>query len=242
MRQSEFLREKREREFYARVLGALEKPNSNRLLAIVNSAAFLWLLSALLITSGGSYFTKYQECARQADEIIDKFQRLNEELYIRRKAIFQAISDSGSIDAIRSSIKELPSIYVDLKPRTIRDLDAEFRKLNARIDHSQLDGLFTRLHVNDPTVTAQQMNMYGSIALGIVEKSWPDSGLDNLKYFASRYRVAFERGYLAVRYTEFFPSCEPSTVSKLMFSTSKPDVVQGIPNPLYVSAPVPMPE
>lgn len=241
MHESELLRAKREREFYTRVLGALEKPKRNRVLAIINSAAFLWLLSALLITAGSSYFTKYQECARQADEIIEKFQRLNEELYVRRQTIFQVISDSDSIDAIRSGITELPSIYVDLKPRTIPDLEAEFRKLNGRIDHSLLGELVARFRVEEPTVTARQMNIYGSIALGIVQKSWPNSGLDNLKYFAHRYRISFDRGYSAVRHTEFFPKCYPSTVAKLMLSTSKPDVVLGIPTPLYVNAFVPMP-
>ena len=112
MREGEFLRERREREFQAKVLDALDKQKNNRFLSIINSAAFLWFLSALFVTAGGSYYTKYQECARQADETIDKFQHLNEELYIRRKAIFQAISDGANMDAIRTSIKDLPSIYV----------------------------------------------------------------------------------------------------------------------------------
>ncbi len=241
MREGEFLRERREREFQAKVLDALDKQKNNRFLSIINSAAFLWFLSALFVTAGGSYYTKYQECARQADETIDKFQHLNEELYIRRKAIFQAISDGASMDAIRSSIKDLPSIYVELKPRTIPDLDAEFRKLNARIDHSRLDELIARFQVSDPTVTPFQMKTFGSIALGIVAKSWPETALDNLKYFAHRYQVSFERGYLAVRYTEFFPNCSFSTVSHLMLSTSKPDLVQAIPHPLYVNTSVPMP-
>jgi hypothetical protein len=241
MHEGEFLRERRERDFQAKVLGALDKPESNRFVTIINSAAFLWFLSALFITAGGSYLTKYQECARQADEIAGKFQRINEELYIRRKAIFQVISDSSSMDAIRSGIKDLPSIYVELKPRTIADLDEEFRKLNARIDHSPLGELFARFRVSDTTVTPIQMKTFGAIALGIVAKSWPETSLDNLKYFAHHYQVSFERGYLAVRYTEFFPSCSFGTVTKLMLSTSKPDVVQGVPNPLYVNASIPMP-
>ena len=231
----------REREFYAKVIGALEKPKGSRFLAIINSAALLWFLSALFITVGGSYLTKYQECARQADDVIEKFQRINEELYVRRRAISQVISDSSGMDTIRSGIKDLPSIYVELKPRTLPDLDADFRKLNGRIDHSRLDDLFARLRVNDPTVTPVQMNTFGSIAVGFIAKAWPDSALENLKYFAHRYQVSFDRGYLAVRNTEFFPNCSFSTVSKLMLSTTKPDVVQGVPNPLYVNAEVPMP-
>lgn len=241
MRQNRFHSNIREREFYAKVLGALEKPKGNRLLAIINSAAFLWFLSVLFITVGGSYLTKYQECARQADDVIEKFQHINEELHVRRKAISQVISDSSSMDAIRSGIKDLPSFYVELKPRTLPDLAVEFEKLNARIDHSRLGDLNARLRVNETTVTPVQMNIFGSIAVGVVAKSWPESALENLKYFAHQYQVSFDRGYLAVRNTEYFPSCSFSTVSKLMLSTSKPDLVQGIPNPLYVNAQVPMP-
>ena len=52
MPENEFLRHKRDREFQAHVLAALEKPN--RFLAVVNSGAFLWLMSAAFLTIGGA--------------------------------------------------------------------------------------------------------------------------------------------------------------------------------------------
>jgi hypothetical protein len=189
--------------------------------------------------AGGTYFAKYQECARDADQISDKFQRLNEELYLRRRATFQAISDATSMDSVRSSVKDLPSLYFDLKPRSIPDLNDEFRKLRARIDQSGLEPLTARFRVKEQTVPPRQMMIFGSIALGIVEKTWPDSALDNLKYFAGRYHVAFLRDYVGVRNTEFAPNCGPGTIVSLLTSTSKPDIVRGTPHPLYANVPVP---
>ena len=97
-------------EFQTRLLAALEAPKQNRFLAVINSSCFLWLLTALFITAGGTYFAKYQECAREADQISDKFQRLNEELYLRRSAVFQAISEGTYMDSIRTGVKDLPSL------------------------------------------------------------------------------------------------------------------------------------
>jgi len=41
-------------EFQQRLLAAVEKPERNRLLAVINSAFFLWVMSALLLSICGS--------------------------------------------------------------------------------------------------------------------------------------------------------------------------------------------
>ena len=57
MADNEFLRQKREREFQQRVLAALEKPKSHRIIRVINAPFFLWLLTVILVT-GGRFLSK----------------------------------------------------------------------------------------------------------------------------------------------------------------------------------------
>jgi hypothetical protein len=88
--ESDGLRERREREFQRRVLAAIERPKSNRFWAFINSAAFLWLASAIVLTGGGWYITrqKLRRCCRKIAEcnIRLRFQiKLPTQLYRRTK-------------------------------------------------------------------------------------------------------------------------------------------------------------
>jgi len=83
MLETEFNRQKRERDFQARVLSAVEKSKGNRLWTILNSSFVLWLLSAILLTVGGTYFSTHQQCIREAENFIVRRGRIVHEIYIR---------------------------------------------------------------------------------------------------------------------------------------------------------------
>jgi hypothetical protein len=45
----------------------------------VNSSFFLWVVSALFLTAGGWYLTKYQQCAKHSDEAVENLKKVSEE-------------------------------------------------------------------------------------------------------------------------------------------------------------------
>src|SRR5437016_7933218 len=72
----EEIRNRRERAFQARVLATLDKPKGAPILAALNSPIVLWLLSAILITSGGAYLNNHQQCIQNALTDIDTYSHL----------------------------------------------------------------------------------------------------------------------------------------------------------------------
>ena len=52
-------REARDSDFQARVLAVLERPKRKRVLLVINSPFFLWIMTAIFLTVGGSYYATY---------------------------------------------------------------------------------------------------------------------------------------------------------------------------------------
>ena len=103
MLESELQRQKRERNFQQRVLNAVEAPKRNRFLAVINSAFFLWCISALFLTVGGGYLTNHQQCVREADQLIERRSLLTQELYGRQLAFSRCYS-ACNIDPLSRGI------------------------------------------------------------------------------------------------------------------------------------------
>src|SRR5713226_8047836 len=111
MRDPERHREQRERrEFETRVLAALEKPKANRLVRLINSPAFLWLLSLLALTIGGGFLTGYQACNRDALQTIESYQRLAREVNLRRRLDFSNVP--RDIQIPQSKVNFTPTEFV----------------------------------------------------------------------------------------------------------------------------------
>ena len=68
--ENEVLRQKRERQFQARVLAAVEKPKRNRFLAIINAPIVLWLLSAATLSFVPLLYQTRQQCMQQSGTLI----------------------------------------------------------------------------------------------------------------------------------------------------------------------------
>jgi len=62
----------------------LKQRRSSKVFAVINSGIFIWFLSAVAITLGGSIFSERQKCVADARQLIDRFDALDEELFFPR--------------------------------------------------------------------------------------------------------------------------------------------------------------
>src|SRR5262249_11128208 len=88
---------------FAKLQNALIRKKSDQkksgALTFFNSPLGLWMLSAIFLTVGSSYFTKRQECLATARTNIELYKSLDRELVSRRRRIvFEALFSSNSID------------------------------------------------------------------------------------------------------------------------------------------------
>src|SRR5215469_1400068 len=84
-------------EFQQRLLAAVEKPERNRLLAVINSAFFLWVMSALLLSIGGSYITNHKQCLDDAEKVIERRSHLSQELFFRGGALADRMAKAKTV-------------------------------------------------------------------------------------------------------------------------------------------------
>jgi hypothetical protein len=97
--------------FKKRVLAALAKPNKSKLVSILNSGFFLWLLTLGVVTTGGAYLTSYQQCRKDAEEEIERNTRIQRELFQRELRIREIILTSPSVAEMRNQLKQPNSYY-----------------------------------------------------------------------------------------------------------------------------------
>jgi hypothetical protein len=97
MADNEFLRRRRERQFQEHVLANIGKPASNRSLAVLNSPFFIWLLTLVVLAIGGAYFTRMQQCVGEAEQVMEKRERLETEMDNRRNAIARLVERATSL-------------------------------------------------------------------------------------------------------------------------------------------------
>jgi len=72
-----------ERDFQSKVLEALNPPSKKRFLIVLNSAFFLWCMSALILTLGGTYYSARNQCVGDANRYLDAYSDMITETYVR---------------------------------------------------------------------------------------------------------------------------------------------------------------
>jgi hypothetical protein len=138
------LRQKREREFQRRVLAAVERPKRGRLLAIINSSFFIWLMSVLFLTIGGSYVTNHRQCLDDAEKIISRREHLRQELRSRDVDYYRRVAKANTLQEAelwRDWADKRGSIFTDLANLTYREVHGEYAKLGDRIRYEEFDDL-----------------------------------------------------------------------------------------------------
>jgi hypothetical protein len=96
-----------DRDFQRRVLAAIEKPQKSRIIAIINSSFFIWLLSAIFLTLGSFFLSARRECTDKAEKFVTDYAKLNSELLGRRASLVAAIKASNKMDDVKAASKTL---------------------------------------------------------------------------------------------------------------------------------------
>jgi hypothetical protein len=117
---------------------AQKAPKPSTLWLVVNSGIFLWFLSASLLTVGGGYVTSHQTCMREADQLIDRRDRLSREIYARRLAFHDTVANAKTVEQLAIVPTTKGSVYPDLEKTSYNELEQELRKLGFRIDYDEL--------------------------------------------------------------------------------------------------------
>lgn len=135
--ENDFLRQKREREFQERIIASLEKPKGNRFWAFINSAIFIWFLSATVLAMGGGYITNHQQCLHDAEQIIDRRARLGLELAGRQRAFNDTVQQAKTQKDAPFGPGIKGSVYDDLSKMSYFEVSNEFLKLEGRVERVQ---------------------------------------------------------------------------------------------------------
>lgn len=105
---NEFQRQKRDREFQLAVLNAVgEKKKTGKLFGFINSAAFLWFMTLIVVTVGGALISERQQCFRDAQSQIELYDKLEAELNHRQSQIRQMVAAAKSVDELGKSLQSI---------------------------------------------------------------------------------------------------------------------------------------
>jgi hypothetical protein len=138
MRNNEFTRRRQEREFQARLFAALQKPKRNKLLAIINSPFFLWLMSLVILTIGGTYVGAYQQCTKEALDQITLDVKIQREYIERRGHILDIIDHDASIAAMRTDLSKPYFYYPEFKDYPLAYVREQYKRArNSIIDTTE---------------------------------------------------------------------------------------------------------
>lgn len=199
--------------FRQRVLAAIEKPPKSRLLAIVNSSLFLWVLTLLVVTTGGTALTSYQQCVKEADEAIERNTRVQREIFQRELRIKQILLGASSVADMRTQMKQPNSYYPEFAgfpTQLLKESNLAF--LQKVTDFKVLLGEAL------PMPRPELLRIY-SIASGQLPDALSDKDLPLLREFANVV-LATQRPIPLPGYglSRFEPSCTPKTLWGRFFS------------------------
>jgi hypothetical protein len=229
-------------EFQQRVLAALEKPKRNRFLGVINSAFFLWLMSALFLSIGGSYITNHRQCLDDAEKIIERRKHLSQELLSRNAALAARVSEAKTLQEANQEASALlmqqppaanqdkrGSIFTDLFSRNYPEIQAEAETFTGRIKYAEHPDPTIAEHRKKSVETALDEKMYKEI-----QQSPPDAGRKlKLMQVEIRFFVASQmyKTVLDLVAYDFRPNCSIINVAKLAFGY-RPPIVFAAVNPL----------
>lgn len=138
MKENEFQRRQREREFQRRVLAALEKPPGNRFWAVLNSGIVIWLLSTSVIVLGGGYITSHLQCLKDANQLIDKREIVLSEYNSLIQKYRDAIEKSTSSKDLASALIIKEPSDNGLSNLSLGELGNEFLKADSRTSYDEI--------------------------------------------------------------------------------------------------------
>jgi hypothetical protein len=203
--------------FRARLDAPPKRPvKPNLILRILNSPFTIWLLSAIVITVGGSYVTGYQRCEADAGHLITTYYKDQVELTRRFQYIQSKVSAAQSFEEIELAFETHPFVYDDLKNRKTRDLDSELRRAEQLIDFSRAShsamsarGDFIGIGADGTPFrfSPDDLSRYGSFLIGESPDSMNGIDFDTTKRFVDAFTRTNLRRLQLWNQLVLFPKC-----------------------------------
>lgn len=103
------------RRTFLRRLHKPKKRFSKRLIAIINSGFFLWVLSAAALSIGGTYYVQHKECLADAARLVDKFENARKELNSRENYVRDAAFRARNIHELKEMLKAPSYVQADFR-------------------------------------------------------------------------------------------------------------------------------
>ena len=220
MVENKFVHQKREREFQQRVLAAVEKPKSSKLVAVLNSAFFLWVLTACVVTAGGTYVGAYQQCRKDADSEIDRSTKLERELYQRELNIRNIILAKAHVADMRQALAQPNSYYPEFSGFPTQIIRENYASFLNRVTDLKLG---PDAQVPVPAMFLKLM----VINQGVIPDNITDKDIPELREYAQKMLAAASVIPLpGFGLSRFEPSCGFWTLVNRFFSGNEVDVVR----------------
>lgn len=224
--ENDTIRRKRDIEFQSRVLAALDKPKEGRLWALLNRPFTLWCLSLILLSVGGSYFTTYTQCERDADTQIERFSKIEHEAVERTKHVHEIIISSPTILAIREKLSQPYNFYPEFKDYTVRAVRVTYTELAFQINGYESDFLWSDF-------TNSDIQQFGDDVLdGVIPESATDADIPALRRVAD-ITVALRKSHPPVTFFAtsrafylYSPTCGPKVLFERAILGNPVNIVQ----------------
>jgi hypothetical protein len=215
-------------------------PKRNLFLAIINSAIFIWCISALFLTLGGGYVTNHQQCMREADQLIERRKLVSQELAGRRLAFSMTLENATTLQKLPSAPTKVGTSVPEFSKMSYLDIQMELLKLGSRLAYEELpDSSIRNAQVTWSKFNSQQADrLYDEFQKPVDDKPTkvdPVHELKSRKLYSQLFNdfASFLNDIDTYAYY-FQPDCTPLKTLGVALGY-KPQIVLASVSPLFAS-------
>jgi hypothetical protein len=194
---------------------------NNKILAVINSPAFLWLVTAIFITVAGAFYTAQQQCTRDANQLIDQYYKLSDEIWDRQIYVLAVVNEGKTLGDVKAGLKQIPYTYLELKDRQLGDLVRAFHRVAQRIDGYGHRALVVGT-LPDQVFSPDDFMKFQDITVGRIGPSWKDEDMPPLKLFATRFFALANHALQTDSRRIVASNCSIRNIVKLMLDPNTP--------------------
>jgi hypothetical protein len=124
-------------QYRTRHLRALERDPRRKLFVVINSAFFLWILTAFCIAIGGSFFSQKQKCTAEANSLYLRYGNLDDEIRSRDSHMRRAVRNAKTFSDVVKARDRYLSETSEFRGKTLPELDAALSQVLFYVDREQ---------------------------------------------------------------------------------------------------------
>lgn len=110
------------------------KPPSpgQKVVRVINSPAFLWVATAILVTIGGASITQMQQCSADAAKLSERFEKLADEIEYRGRRLDEELRRNSSVEEFGEKLKVAPNRYAEFATHNLAELFADINRISRK--------------------------------------------------------------------------------------------------------------